>query len=423
MASENIFSKFSEICKGPNSDEYIMHINKGQDDEMQLCCYKRSQVRTAVTYLSFILTGGILRLVFHWIPLWYLYATSLKCKIEEAEKILIIEIYNKRHKIHHVKPLKMLTPESLAKLKNADNLLNHHHISVSESPPSLSAHFANGEFRDLDKLLMFSCKKVTYIWDGEKREFVKLAGLDNGVSCDIFHKYKALTSGEQFMRRLVYGPNKIIVKELSICTLLCLEVLNPFYIFQILSFILWFADDYYYYAATIMAMAMCGIAMSVMQTRKNQRNLRSTCHSSDVCTVLRRVPKDSLDEIDCGSYKSETVSTEYIVPGDILEIPSHGCVMHCDALLLTGNCILNESMLTGESVPVTKTALPNVSNVLYDPKEHARHTLFCGTHVIQTRYFGNEKVLAVVVTLLEVFCILRQLISALKKIPIDLLHC
>ncbi|KAJ8958055.1 hypothetical protein NQ318_002065 [Aromia moschata] len=432
MGSESIFSKIfgtgnakvdlrkiqeqnEGLLKGPQSDEYRMYINKGQDDEMRLCCYKKSKLKTAVTYVGFILTGGILRLVFHWIPIWYLFATSDKCKIDEAETILITEIYNKKHEIHHVKPLRVLTPESVAKMKDADNLLNHHHISVSESPSALSVHFANGEFRDLDELLMFSCKKVIYIWDNEKLEFVKLVGLDKGVSCDTFHKYKALSSSEQFMRyanlfkiqppdeqdlnfrRLVYGPNNIVVKELSVCTLLCLEVLNPFYIFQILSFILWFADDYYYYAATIMTMAMGGIAMSVMQTRKNQRNLRSTCHSSDVCTVLRRLPKNTLNTIDEIGYKCETISTEFLVPGDILEIPSHGCIMHCDALLLTGNCILNESMLTGESVPVTKTALPNVPNVLYDPKEHARHTLFCGTHVIQTRYFGNEKVLAVVV--------------------------
>lgn len=96
-------------------------------------------------------------------------------------------------------------------------------------------------------------------------------------------------------------------------------------------------------------------------------------------------------------YVSEVISTELLVPGDILEIPPHGCTMHCDALLLTGNCILNESMLTGESVPVTKTPFPNVPNLYYDPKEHARHTLFCGTQVIQTRYFGNEKVLAIVI--------------------------
>lgn len=71
--------------------------------------------------------------------------------------------------------------------------------------------------------------------------------------------------------------------------------------------------------------------------------------------------------------------------------------MQCDAVLLSGNCILDESMLTGESVPVTKTPLPCRKDLIFDAKEHARHTLFCGTKVIQTRYIGSEKVLAVVI--------------------------
>lgn len=41
------------------------------------------------------------------------------------------------------------------------------------------------------------------------------------------------------------------------------------------------------------------------------------------------------------------VPTHYLVPGDIIEIPSAGCTMQCDAVLLSGNCILDESMLTG----------------------------------------------------------------------------
>ena len=36
-----------------------------------------------------------------------------------------------------------------------------------------------------------------------------------------------------------------------------------------------------------------------------------------------------------------------LVAGDIIEVPRHGCIMQCDAVLLTGNCIVNESMLTG----------------------------------------------------------------------------
>ena len=37
-----------------------------------------------------------------------------------------------------------------------------------------------------------------------------------------------------------------------------------------------------------------------------------------------------------------------LVPGDIIEIPANGCTMLCDAVLLTGNCIVNEAMLTGK---------------------------------------------------------------------------
>lgn len=41
------------------------------------------------------------------------------------------------------------------------------------------------------------------------------------------------------------------------------------------------------------------------------------------------------------------IHSDDLVPGDIIEIPRRGCVMQCDAVLLTGNCIVNESMLTG----------------------------------------------------------------------------
>lgn len=146
----------------------------------------------------------------------------------------------------------------------------------------------------------------------------------------------------------MYGPNKIDVKELSIAALLFLEILNPFYIFQIASFALWFADNYYYYAAAIITMSAFGISMTVRQTRKNQRKLKSTVHSSDVCTVLRKMPKADMNGCgDVASVHTDVISSELLVPGDVMVIPAHGCVMHCDAVLLTGNCIMNESMLTG----------------------------------------------------------------------------
>ncbi|KAL5013798.1 hypothetical protein ScPMuIL_008068 [Solemya velum] len=99
----------------------------------------------------------------------------------------------------------------------------------------------------------------------------------------------------------------------------------------------------------------------------------------------------------------EEISSEDLVPGDVIEIPRHGCVMQCDAVLVSGNCIVNESMLTGESVPVTKTYLPNPQHsedskrLMFNMKDHSRHCLFSGTHVIQTRYYGDHRVKAVVI--------------------------
>ena len=43
----------------------------------------------------------------------------------------------------------------------------------------------------------------------------------------------------------------------------------------------------------------------------------------------------------------DAVCSETLVPGDVIEVPRQGCVMQCDAVLVTGNCIVNESMLTG----------------------------------------------------------------------------
>jgi len=46
-------------------------------------------------------------------------------------------------------------------------------------------------------------------------------------------------------------------------------------------------------------------------------------------------------------------------------------------LISTSACVL----CPGESVPVNKTSIPRLRDVVYDPKEDVTHTLFCGTKV------------------------------------------
>lgn len=166
------------------------------------------------------------------------------------------------------------------------------------------------------------------------KEFYLLTGIDYGIHTLELHEQKGISARDQYLRRAVYGPNLIDVPLQTIWSLIYTEVLNPFYVFEIFSFILWYLDDYLSYAAAIFVMSLVSIITAIIQTRRNQKNLRSTVHSSDVANILRE-------------NNVITVPTELLVPGDVLVIPSHGCVMHCDAVLLTGHCIVNESMLTG----------------------------------------------------------------------------
>jgi len=123
------------------------------------------------------------------------------------------------------------------------------------------------------------------------------------------------------------------------------------------------------------------------------------------------------------------------VPGDLIVIPPTGCLIPCDAVLLSGTCIVNESVLTGNQTTLRfcecwyiffnqfrwkcswnqNTRTWHRRNVLYRyPQEvcnqqwfiskfysildaRFRHTIFCGTEVLQTRYYGLDKVLAVVI--------------------------
>ena len=59
-------------------------------------------------------------------------------------------------------------------------------------------------------------------------------------------------------------------------------------------------------------------------------------------------------------------------------------------------CSFNVSRTAGESCPETKTPAPDLDEA-YCSDIHAKHTLFCGTQVLQTRYYGQDKVLAVVI--------------------------
>ena len=189
-------------------------------------------------------------------------------------------------------------------------------------------------------------------------------------------------------RGLVFGANLIDIKQKTTVQLLVEEALHPFYIFQVFSIILWAFDTYYYYAGCIFFISVVSVANTLIETKKTLARIRDISRS--VCEV--RVIRNG--------YWT-TISSAELVPGDVYEISDPSLLLiPCDSMLLSGDCIINESMLTGESVPVTKvpaeeetwqylttTSKDQGSNVF---PQVVRHYLYCGTKIIRVQKPDSE---------------------------------
>ncbi|XP_029003029.1 polyamine-transporting ATPase 13A3 [Betta splendens] len=400
--------------------EDLKILNKGEEEEMELQGYRLCRWRIALVLLGVVCSGGFLLLLLYWMPEWCVKSTCTRTTARDAE-VVLLRSTDEFRRWFRARVRVMLAPGS-----NPFHSLETQTTSQSSPPPPpSSAHFfpfttsptlANGHtshssdgisnqellkrYSDYQptQIRYFTFHSTKYYWDDKAQNFEVLTGLEDlQISCSTLHSAHTagLTRNEQEYRRLFFGVNEIAVKVPSVFKLLIKEVLNPFYIFQLFSVILWCTDEYYYYAGAIVFMSVISIATSLYTIKKQYTMLHDMVAAHSIVRVSVCRADNVIEEI---------MSTD-LVPGDMMVIPSNGTIMTCDAVLVSGTCIVNESMLTGESVPVTKTNLPNPgpgdrrdqAESAYSTEEHKRHTLFCGTNVIQTRYYTDELVKAVVV--------------------------
>ncbi|XP_013386039.1 probable cation-transporting ATPase 13A3 isoform X2 [Lingula anatina] len=346
--------KSSTSCTSLVDNNMSTVIENEEDEENSIVtAYKPDKVRLLLTILLTPLTGGILLLFIYWRSDWRLKVTHSPCELKEATKVLIKDQY------------KQLFVEDV--------------ISTSYERRSSQTEEI---YRNVS-LRYFVHKEVRYIW--ENATFSRLVGLEKGKECAHFHKIShGMPRSEQTSQRVLYGTNCIVIQVRSYLDLFFNEALNPFYIFQVYSVTVWMVQLYFLYCGCIMVLSTISIALSVYETRRSSVELKKKVVSGSKVTVQR------------GAF-TEVIDSDDLVPGDVIIIPDHHTKLECDAVLVNGNCVVNESMLTGESIPITKTSVPNVNTEMYTPLTHKRHTLFCGTEVIQARSMNQESVKAVVV--------------------------
>ncbi|KAJ2610985.1 hypothetical protein EV177_003697, partial [Coemansia sp. RSA 1804] len=303
----------------------------------------------------------VVPLICRWIPRWKVWWTMTQVRLGEADFAVVVDDFG----VVSIEPIVQKryggTLESIfGSLTRKGPLHEHNHDIVN-------------------RLTMFAHRYYFFVYHPYLEKFLPNAcWMDSAWTRTPVSMRSGIQSDLCDLRRSIFGSNSIDIKEKSTGRLLVEEVLNPFYVFQAGSVVLWSLENYYYYATCILLISASGIVQTLLETKRNTRKIKEMARFS--CPV--RILRDGV----WGEAKSEE-----LLPGDVFEvIPSMG-ILPCDAVLLEGECITNESMLTGESVPVAK--VPVVPSVFGKMRlasstfgsDIAKHVLFSGTKLVRVK--------------------------------------
>eukprot|EP00611_Tribonema_gayanum_P021486 TRINITY_DN4145_c0_g1_i1.p1 TRINITY_DN4145_c0_g1~~TRINITY_DN4145_c0_g1_i1.p1 ORF type:complete len:1512 (-),score=326.72 TRINITY_DN4145_c0_g1_i1:375-4688(-) len=215
-------------------------------------------------------------------------------------------------------------------------------------------------------------------------------------------------------RRRTFGQNLVDIKVDSLGTIVALAVTTPFFCFQLFSMFTWLAEGYRIYAYVIIWITALSLVQEALQVRKNQRSLQRiagtqvpveravVCMSqvththTNAAAALVGVQSVVQSGVQPAfSLAFETVMSADLMPGDVIRVRT-GEQCPCDLVLLAGQLVVSEAMLTGESAPVVKYSLPlepvSGSPPGFDVTKHSKHLLLSGTLVLQAKPPGHPPV-------------------------------
>lgn len=182
-----------------------------------------------------------------------------------------------------------------------------------------------------------------------------------------------------------YGSNVYDIPLPTFGELFQEHAVAPFFVFQVFCVMLWLMDEYWYYSLLTLVMLVVLEAQMVHRRRSDLSELRAM-----------RIPPRPMHVFRDANWK--VVQSDQLLPGDIVALTRKADVSFpCDALLLQGNVLVNEAMLTGESVPQMKVAValapdsPEMQAALDVKGIHKQHVVSAGTNIMLHQNTAKEK--------------------------------
>lgn len=214
------------------------------------------------------------------------------------------------------------------------------------------------------------------IFQQKKREYIdgRFQPLKYPTNCPIseYLKSRGLTTDESKKRFAYFGPNSYQIPIPSFKELMIEHVLAPFFVFQVFSILCWMLDEYFIYSVFSLVALFIIEANTVSTRQSNLLELRGVENEPTKLNVYRD-----------GQWTS--IFNDKLVPGDIVFLTSNSdTIVPADLLLLTGRCVTNEAMLTGESTPQVKDSISSLpGDHLLNMSRDTKYILFGGTKIEQ----------------------------------------
>ena len=216
----------------PCPDSTRTTLNPGEDDQVKCFGYKRSVLKTFFAHAISILLLGIPYLVGRWKPNWSIRWFYSKCFLKEADIVLIQDLSDD----FEIVPIHIVEVDSLF-----PNAYSGQDPREGNTPVLDTSHLLEDRSQNLVHVF-FVYRNTKYVWNFERNNFLRLTQLDKGCNLSQLREFGGFSIGQQQRLQILYGLNSIEVEVKSYPKLLFDEVLNPFYIFQIASMILWSLD-------------------------------------------------------------------------------------------------------------------------------------------------------------------------------------
>ena len=340
-----------------------------EDMTIVVAGFKNSLFGFALYICVCVLTAGAGYLLLRWLPKWYVKLVGRSSALGKCDWLVI--------------------ENQWGEMEVKDMNIQHFGQALSsvfgDSEKSKLTDYDEYDDPIIDELRILDYRYIRFCYHPLKDKFVLGNTWKDPAWTDVTAVRAGIDSDEQESRERIFGKNVIDIQMKSTVQLLLDEAFHPFYVFQIASIILWSLDQYYYYAVCIFIISVVSITTTLIETKATMKRLREISRFECDVRVLRS-----------GFWRY--VESSELVPGDVYEVtdPNLG-QFPCDSLLLSGDCIVNESMLTGESVPVSKIPasdetleLLNLSASSIHP-DVAKHMLFSGTKIIRARRPQDDK--------------------------------